>query len=204
MSQTLFLGVFFITYGHCHCITRSQFQHWRLNRHHIQITPMVLKIQNLKKKGTISPYPVHGMCHQFNAFLGTLFKFASVRAWVPFLKCSLCKMLNRLHLRGGHDSRLQHVYVAVNSGREAYTYYAYFTLCTLTSGMVAVEKGPSRPGLYRAWVSLPTLARNKVCKPDSQACVFGNRIIFGSARTSYLLTDQIFSFFYSPFLDRFF
>ena len=116
-------------------------------------------------------------------------------------------MLNRLHWLGGHDSRLQHVYVAVNSGREAYTYYTHFTLCTLTSGMEAVEKGPSRPGLYRAWFSLPSLpttARNKVCKLDSQACVFGNRIIFGFARTSFLLTDQIFCFFYSPFLDRFF
>ena len=113
-------------------------------------------------------------------------------------------MLNRLHLRGGHDSRLQHVYVAVNSGREAYTqytYYTHFTLCTLTSGMEAVEEAPSRPGLYRAWFSLPSLpttACNKIFKPDSRACVFGNRIIFGSARTSSLLTDQIFSFFYSP------
>ena len=47
--------VFFLNNdGHCHCITRRQFQHWRLDTHHIQITPMVLKIQNLKKKGNIS------------------------------------------------------------------------------------------------------------------------------------------------------
>ena len=116
-------------------------------------------------------------------------------------------MLNRLHWLGGHDSRLQHVYVAVNSGREAYTYYTHFTLCTLTSGMEAVEKAPSRPGLYRAWISLPSLpttVRNKVCKPDSQACVFGNRIIFGSARTSFVLRDQLFPFCYSPSLGQIF
>ena len=71
------LVFFFITDGHCHCITRSQFQHWRLNTYHIQITPMVLKIQNLKKKGTISPYPVHDMCHQLNDF------------WGPFLSLPL-------------------------------------------------------------------------------------------------------------------
>ena len=88
-----------------------------------------------------------------------------------------------------------------------YTYYTYFTLCTLTSGMEAVEKAPSTPGPYRAWFSLPSLpttARNKVCKPDSQACVFGNRIIFGSARTSFVLRNQLFSFFYSPSLGQIF